>query len=108
MEKELKLPMLKDPIYRTDIPKRTDLPHKSKPAKEDLEHLYDKQSGDCAGCNVHFEKRNLTIDHIIPASQGGSHELGNIQLLCGHCNSLKGDRPMEYLQKRLKAYRMAA
>ena len=22
----------------------------------------------------------------------------NLQLLCGHCNSLKGDRPMEYLR----------
>ncbi|MXX94013.1 MAG: HNH endonuclease [Chloroflexi bacterium] len=30
-----------------------------------------------------------------------TRHLDNLQLLCGHCNSLKENRPMEYLRARL-------
>lgn len=32
----------------------------------------------------------------------------NLQLLCGHCNSVKGDRPQEYRVARLREMGMAA
>jgi 5-methylcytosine-specific restriction endonuclease McrA len=32
----------------------------------------------------------MTKDHIIPKSQGGGDELGNIQTMCHICNNLKG------------------
>ena len=35
------------------------------------------------------------------AVEGWDSHLDNLQLLCAHCNSLKGDRPMEYLRARL-------
>ena len=41
--------------------------------------------------------RNLTVDHIVPQSKGGSDHLDNLQLLCGACNSKKGGRTMEAL-----------
>ena len=31
-------------------------------------------------------------DHVVPQSQGGSDHLENLQLLCGACNSVKGNR----------------
>lgn len=34
----------------------------------------------------------LHLDHIIPLAKGGPHGLWNVQLLCGTCNSQKGDR----------------
>ena len=32
----------------------------------------------------------LTVDHIVPRTQGGGDALENLQLLCAACNSTKG------------------
>ena len=91
------------PVFRTDIPTRTDIPHKKAPTEEDKFYLFGKQNSKCYGCFTRFEIQHLEIDHFIPKSQGGSHERENLQLLCGHCNRIKGDRPMEYLKSKMKA-----
>ncbi len=87
---------------RADIPQRTDLAD-VKPFITQKQWLYGAQDGYCKGCREHFAVQNLTIDHIIPRAKGGTDHVENLQLLCGHCNSLKGDRPMEYLMARLAA-----
>ena len=43
----------------------------------------------CAHCRT---TENLTVDHILAVSRGGSDELDNLQFLCQPCNSRKGDR----------------
>ena len=85
---------------RTDIPMRTDR-EPAPPLSESKVVLYGAQGGNCNGCGTHFMPQHLTVDHIIARSKGGTGHLDNLQLLCGHCNSLKGDRPMEYLRARL-------
>ncbi len=90
-----------DGAHRTDVPKRTDLgdlpPYRShKPT------LYGLQEGYCAGCAAHFEARHLEVDHIIARRNGGTDHIGNLQLLCGSCNRIKGDRGMEYLRAKLQ------
>ena len=90
------------PIFRSDIPTRTDIGFKRVITTEDKYFLYGKQNGKCKGCLKEFDRQNLEVDHIIPRKQGGGNELSNLQMLCGHCNRLKGDRPMEYLKHRLK------
>ena len=93
--------------FSEEIPNRTDTgdikPLTGKWRNEIKDILYGKQGGDCNGCHVHFLKNNLTVDHKIPKSAGGTDHPDNLQLLCGNCNSIKGDRPMEYLKKRIVA-----
>ncbi len=64
--------------------------------------LYSKQRGYCNGCKRRFEARNLTVDHIKPSSRGGTERLTNLQLLCGTCNSVKGDGSQVPLKRRLR------
>ena len=54
--------------------------------------LYGQQEGKCAGCNYFLPFRNMTIDHIVPQSKGGTDEKENLQLLCNACNSTKSTR----------------
>ncbi|MBC6444582.1 MAG: HNH endonuclease [Alphaproteobacteria bacterium GM202ARS2] len=92
--------LLHDIIHRTDIPVRTDLG--PPPNYRTFKHtLYGKQEGKCAGCLVHFQFRNLTIDHKVPQSKGGTDHEANLQLLCGACNSTKGAGSQEELIDKL-------
>ena len=89
-------------VARTDIPKRTDLgdiPRYNAP--ENRTRLYGEQEGYCNGCGEHFQMRHLEVDHIIAETSGGTDHIDNLQLLCGHCNRVKGDRGQEYLISRL-------
>ena len=85
---------------RTDIPQRTDI-DAPKNYRQNKHVLYGQQEGHCGGCRSHFEFRHLEVDHVIPRSRGGTDHIDNLQLLCGHCNRIKGDRPQEYLVARL-------
>ena len=75
--------------HRTDIPRRTDL-GKLPNYKTHRHTLFGRQEGVCAGCEITFPFRNMTVDHIVPQSKGGTDHLDNLQLLCAACNSLKG------------------
>jgi len=43
-------------------------------------------------CQYCGSTKNLTIEHVIPRSKGGSHRWENVVTACSGCNSNKGDR----------------
>ena len=92
---------------RTDIPRRTDIDAPI-PYRQNRHVLFGQQEGRCNGCRSAFEFRHLEVDHIIPQSRGGTDHLENLQLLCAHCNRVKGDRPQEELLARLREMGIAA
>ena len=93
--------MLANVTHRTDVPVRTDSGEAVR--SRDIKHvLYGRQEGICNGCQTLFPFRNMTIDHIVPTARGGQNIDSNLQLLCQACNSVKGDRPQEYLVTQLR------
>lgn len=88
-------------VYREDIPDRTDT-GKKRSKTTDKHYLYGLQEGHCKGCGIHFNFSNLTKDHRVPRAKGGGDNIENLQLLCGNCNSIKGDRDMAFLHVRLR------
>ena len=86
--------------HRTDIPRRTDI-DAPKNYRKNKHVLFGQQEGQCNGCRMDFPFKIFEVDHIIPRSKGGSDHMENLQLLCPHCNRVKGNRGQEYLMAQL-------
>lgn len=78
--------------------------------KEDVIKEWIKHNGNkCPICGESLESTHCTIEHIIPVSMGGTDEFDNLQVVCGNCNVIKGDRPFlgyqfeEYIKRLLEA-----
>ena len=92
--------------YTTAPPKRTDdgenapelpLVYARRPAsmrRQEMVDVLTKQWGlICWGCGFEPPAVDyLDLDHISPASEGGSNELDNRAILCGPCNRRKSNR----------------
>ena len=50
--------------------------------------IFQRDGAKCKSC---YRQDNLTIDHIIPTSKGGTNEESNLQVLCERCNKKKGN-----------------
>ncbi len=100
---------LEEIIHRKDLPYRTDLGKIPKyNCIENKRKLFGNQEGKCNWCTVGFSIQNLEVDHIVAKSKGGSDHISNLQLLCSHCNRVKGDRGMEYMMQLRSHLRLAA
>lgn len=80
---------VKKVVHRTDQPEPSYEVHDMVAIKD---ALYSEQNALCLGCNQYFPYKNLTLDHKHPRSQGANNRKDNMALLCGFCNSRKGDR----------------
>lgn len=59
----------------------------------------------CAYCGAGIEgETKLTLDHLIPYSQGGSNKADNLVTCCLHCNSSRGVRDYKIFAKAVAIY----
>lgn len=53
--------------------------------------IYMRDNFTCLFCGIKYDRANLSLDHIVPVSKGGSNESTNLATCCKNCNSKKGD-----------------
>lgn len=53
-------------------------------------------------CQFCGSKNELTIDHILPRSEGGSDDIKNLRCLCKTCNNQKGNKLEMSLWEKIK------
>ncbi len=93
--------LFKDFVHTATPPQRTDV-ERSEPTLPIKQRLYSEQDGHCNGCLTEYQIKDFEIDHVIPKSKGGGDYYENYQLLCGHCNRTKSNKPMEYLLAKVR------
>jgi hypothetical protein len=77
------------PFVRKVYPARSKLYRRHIPAHIRRDVL---SSGPCVKCKA---TQNLTVDHIVPVSKGGSDQRSNLQPMCSFCNISKSNRRSE-------------
>jgi len=71
------------------------------------EIIYNRQRGLCHLCKLPMSPEDATYDHLIPKSQGGTREEGNVMLAHSICNNIRGDNPIyspQYYIKKTERY----
>ena len=56
-------------------------------------NIYARDENHCQYCGRRFPTSELTLDHVIPRSQGGQSTWSNVVCACVACNVRKGGRP---------------
>ena len=60
--------------------------------------LFRRDEYQCVYCG---NKKNLTVDHILPKSRGGKNTWLNLATCCSSCNRSKGDKTPEEANMRM-------
>lgn len=53
--------------------------------------IYAKANGKCAICGKPVKYKEMTVDHRVPLTKGGTNDLENLQLAHLSCNRAKAD-----------------
>jgi 5-methylcytosine-specific restriction endonuclease McrA len=63
-------------------------PRRKKPSPEVRRIVFARDGFACVACGA---TENLTVDHRLPRSRGGTNALENLQTMCSPCNNAKGN-----------------
>jgi len=74
---------------------------KSRMVKFSRANIYARDKNTCPYCNSVFRSEELTFDHVIPVSRGGTKSWENIVTACIDCNRKKGGQTPEEAKMRL-------
>jgi HNH endonuclease len=76
-----------------ELGRRLDKIHALRSKKHKLKaEIKQRFDGNCAYCGC--IPRFLTLDHIVPQTQGGLNGRSNLAAVCQRCNKDKGSRPL--------------
>lgn len=56
--------------------------------------LFNEQCGICYICKGKFTFKQMELDHIVPLSKNGKHEIKNCKMACVKCNRSKGAKSL--------------
>lgn len=62
--------------------------------------IYKRDDHTCQYCGA---KEDLTLDHIIPSSKGGTNDWENLTTACKRCNLRKGDKFLHETDLKLRS-----
>ena len=65
-------------------------------------NIFKRDHFTCQYCGVQPGSEELTLDHVVPRSQGGESRWDNCVLACLECNKRKADRTPQQAGMRLK------
>ena len=65
-------------------------------------NIFARDSNHCQYCGKKFPTTDLSLDHVLPKSQGGKSSWENIVCCCIRCNVKKGGRTPEQARMQLK------
>lgn len=66
------------------------------PSRREL--IFERDGYKCLCCGS--SKDELSIDHIIPESEGGTKKMDNLQTLCRRCNSDKSNNTIDFRKEK--------
>ena len=64
-------------------------------------NIFERDKSTCQYCGIHFDRRDLNLDHVIPRDRGGLTSWENIVCSCISCNTRKGNRLAHQVGMRL-------
>jgi 5-methylcytosine-specific restriction endonuclease McrA len=67
-------------------------PRRSTRLRFSRENIYLRDDHTCQYCAQKFAARDLTLDHVVPASKFGRKDWTNVVTACRSCNHRKGNR----------------
>ena len=70
----------------------------NKQVKYNRNNVFLRDNYTCQYCNTRLSKVNLTIDHVLPRSLGGSTSWENVTTACTKCNSTKKPKKPTYYE----------
>lgn len=99
-------PFLQAVTFRMRVPEILSLTRFDRPREEAVtfsrRNLFKRDHLTCQYCGVRPGSAELTIDHVLPRSQGGLSTWENCVLACVGCNARKANRTPEQARMKLK------
>ncbi len=75
----------------------------SKTKQNKIERRIELNGSECCWCCKKLNREDITVEHLIPKSLGGSNAFDNLYLACRHCNQSRGNHllPPKYSVKSI-------